>query len=124
MPLRLLAVDLPPLLRDLVDRAVKRRGTQDETIFLDLPAGRGDLEAIAVAADADVVLAPLATSGWPAYCQRVVDRRRPLLMLGLGTEDGSTRVTELRAYELRESGSDVADLSVDEIVDRALRGPS
>ena len=124
MPTRLLAIDLPPLLRDLLRGALVRhnvaQGRTDEAIFVDLGDGGGDVEALAAVTHADVVITPLQAGAWPASCAPMIERRDGLRLYGIGTQDGDAQLTQMRAVELREEELRLGRLTMDELLDRAV----
>jgi len=125
MALRLLAIDLPPLVRDLMSKALLRRNA--EGVFVDLPASGGDVQALAVAAQADAVVAPLGEHGWPAYCAHIAERGSSMPLLGLNCDEGGGRISELRVVETRRTDLRVNGLTIDEFVaaaDSAASGAS
>jgi hypothetical protein len=119
MALRLLVIDLPPLLRDLVAKALLRR--DGEGVFVDLPASGGDVQALAVAARADAVVAALDDGGWPVHCARIVSRGSGLPVFGVAIRDGSGRISELRTVETRRTDLAVDELTIDEFIESAGR---
>jgi hypothetical protein len=119
MALRLLAIDLPPLIRDLVAKALLRRDA--EGVFVDLPVTGGDVHALAVAAQADAVVAPLGEHGWPPYCAKIVGHSSGMLLFGLDCDEGRGRISELRAVETRRTDLGVDGLTIDELVEAADR---
>ena len=119
MALRLLAIDLPPLVRDLVAKALLRR--EAEGVFVDLPVSGADVQALAVAAQADAVVAPLGKHGWPLYCAEMVGHSRGLTLFGLDCDEGRGRISELRAVETRRTDVGVDGLTIDEFVEAADR---
>lgn len=118
MALRLLALDLPPLVRDLVARALLRRDA--EGVFIDLPGSGGNVQTLALAAQADAVITPLDADGWPPYCARLV-AGGGLPLVGLNWNEGSGRISELRAVESRRTGHALAGLTADDVVEAAVR---
>jgi hypothetical protein len=116
MALRFLAVDLPPLLRDLTAKALLRRA--HEGVFVDLPASGGDVEALAFAAQADAVVTPLVAGRWPAYCANFASGGRPPLF-GVDCDDGSGRVSEMRTVETSRIDIELDGLTIEEFIDRA-----
>jgi hypothetical protein len=125
MPVRFLAVDLPPLIRDLFAMALLRRGRgrdgAPEAVYVDLPASGGDLRALAAAIHADVVVLPLSDGAWPGYCASLASRHSGLPLLGLGIEDGRGRISEVHKVEIRREDHGAADFTVDELVEHATR---
>jgi hypothetical protein len=119
MTLRLLAVDLPPLVRDLLATALLRRDA--EGVFVDLPHSGGDIQALAVAARADAVVAPLCDRAWPPYCADLVGRGSGMPLFGLDCDEGRSRIRELRALETRRTELVADGLTIDELVDAARR---
>ena len=124
MDLRLLAIDFPPLLRDLLVTTLRRRnsasGRADQAVFVELPEDGADVAALVAATRADVVITPLNDGQWPEHCSRMVGRRVHTPVFGLGCEQGDGRITEVRAIELRRSDADLQSLTLDEFVDRAV----
>jgi hypothetical protein len=119
MALRLLAIDLPPLVRDLVAKALLRRDA--EAVFLDLPATGGDVEALAIAARADAVVALLDKHGWPPYCARMVNESSGMPLFGLDCDTSGGRISELRSVETRRTDIAVDGLTIDDFVAAAGR---
>jgi hypothetical protein len=116
MALRFLAVDLPPLLRELTAKALLRN--THEAVFVDLPASGGDIEALALAAKADAIVTPLVAGRWPAYCAEFARNGGPPLF-GLDCDDGSGRVSEMRTVETSRTDVDLGGLTIDDFIDRA-----
>lgn len=121
MPLRLLAIDLPPLARDLVARALDRRDQRDEAIFIELPRTGANVEAIAVAAEADAVLTSLDGGDWPDHCSAPNGRRARLPLFGLAWDAGRVRFSEMRTIESSRIDGATDGVSIDELVDRAAQ---
>lgn len=117
MALRLLAVDLPPLIRQLVAKALAR--SSHEGIFVDVPAGGVDIEALAFATDADAVVAALVGGSWPDYCVNSARRDAPPLF-GLDCDDGDWRVREIRTVETLRSDIGLDAVTIDEFLRHAL----
>jgi hypothetical protein len=116
MTLRLLAVDMPPLIRELIARALLRDA--HEGVFVDLPASGGDIGALARAARANAVVgAPLA-GAWPSYCADLARGVGPPLF-GLDCDDGRGRISELRRVETRCEDLGVDGLTIDELIAKA-----
>jgi hypothetical protein len=115
MSLRLLAVDLPPLIRELTAMALLRNA--HEGVFVELPASGADVEALAHAAKADAVLAPLVAGDWPPYCATFA--RGGLPLYGLGCDDGRGRISEMRTVERRRTDIGLDGLTIDEIIEWA-----
>jgi hypothetical protein len=116
MALRLLAVNLPPLIRDLTAKALVRHA--HEAIFVDLPASGAAVEAIAVAARADAVVTPLVAGAWPEYFGGFSRSAAPPLF-GLGFDDDRGRISEIRTVETRRTDIAVDGLTIDEFIARA-----
>jgi len=119
MALRLLAIDLPPLVRDLVAKALLRR--QAEGVFVDLPVSGGDVQALALAARADAVVTPLVEHRWPAHCTPLVGHDRGMALFGLDCDEGRSRISELRAVETHRTEFGADGLTIDEFVETADR---
>lgn len=119
MTLRLLAIDLPPLVRDLLAKALLRRDA--EGVFVDLPVSGGDIRALAFAAGADAVVAPLCDRSWPPYCADVVATGSGMPLFGLDCERGRCRIRELRALETCRTELVADGVTIDELVDAARR---
>ncbi|MDQ4024191.1 MAG: hypothetical protein M3217_01700 [Actinomycetota bacterium] len=119
MALRLLAIDLPPLVRDLMAKALLR--SDAEGVFVDLPVSGGDVEALAFAARADAVVTPLEDDAWPLYCGRIVRRGGGLPVVGLNWNEGSARLNGLRTFESRRTDQSLVEITIDDVVDVAGR---
>jgi len=117
MALRLLAVDLPPLVRDLVVRALDRRG--GEGVFVDLPTSGGDVQALALAARANAVVTMLETGGWPEPCADLARTGYGLPVFGLAIDSEGGRVSELRTFETRRTDRAIDPLTIEAFVDSA-----
>jgi len=113
MPFRLLAIDLPPLVCDLVRNALTRN--DGEGVFVDLPAGGTDLNALAVAARADAILAALDPTGWPPDCRPIV-ARGGLPLYGLDCDTGRGRIRQLRTVQTCRTDLALDDLTIDELI--------
>jgi hypothetical protein len=116
MALRLLAVDMPPLIRELIAKALVRNA--HEGVFVDLPASGGDVEALAYAMKADAVVAPLVAGGWPAYFAKCARGAGPLIV-GLGCDDGRGRISEMRTVQTRRTDMGLDGLTIDAVIERA-----
>lgn len=88
---RILVFDLPPLLRDLVRRALD--GNADMT---SLVAEAGQLEPAVAASRPDAVIVPLDDEGLPAESRRFLEDRARVRVLGVGVRDGRAVLHELR----------------------------
>ena len=123
MALRLLGIDLPPL---YVATSWPRRSTRRdaEGVFVDLPPTGGDIQALAFAAHADAVIAPLESRRWPAYCAQMVGPGNGMPLLGLDCDAGCGRISELRAVETCRTDCGVEGLTIDDFVDAAGRAAS
>jgi hypothetical protein len=119
MALRLLAVDLPPLVRDLVAKSLHL--SDAEGVFVDLPTSGGDVQALATAARANAVVTVLERSEWPAHCADIARTGNGLPVFGLAIDRDGARVSELRTLETRRTDSAVDALSIDEFVATASR---
>ena len=123
MALRLLAVDLPPLVRDLVVRALDRRG--GEGVFVDLPGSGADVQALALAARANAVVTMLEAEGWPDSCAGLARTGHGLPVFGLAIDSEGARVSELRTLETRRTDRALDPLTIEAFVasaDLAIKG--
>ena len=119
MALRLLAIDLPPLVRDLVEKSLELRA--GEGVFVDLPSSGGDVQALAVAARANAVVTVLQEHAWPAHCAGMARTGHGLPVFGLAVDRSGARVSELRALETRRTDRGVDALTIEEFVETASR---
>ena len=119
MGLRLLAIDLPPLVRDLVVNALKRG--DGEGVFVDLPVSGGDVQALAVAAQANAVVTVLEDRDWPASCAGMASTGTGLPVFGLAIDHNGARVSELRTLETRRTDRGIEPLTIEDFVETANR---
>jgi len=119
MVLRLLAIDLPPLVRDLVADALRLR--DGEGVFVDLPASGGDVQALAVAAGANAVVTVLEERAWPAHCAGMARTGNGVPVFGLAIDHNGGRVSELRTLETRRTDHGIDALTIEDFVDTASR---
>ena len=119
MALRLLAIDLPPLVRDLLARSLAQRG--GEGIFVDLPSSGADVQALALAARANVVVTVLDDHGWPSSCADLARTGQGLPVFGLALDRDGARVSELRALETRRTDRALDPLTIEAFVASASR---
>jgi hypothetical protein len=121
MVLRVLAIDLPPLVRDLLVKSLELR--DGEGVFVDLPAG-GDVQALAVAAGANAIVTVLDERDWPAHCAEMARTGNGLPVFGLAIDRNGARVSELRTLETRRTDRGVAPLTIEDFVETASRAVS
>jgi DNA-binding NarL/FixJ family response regulator len=105
--LRILVFDLPPLLRDLVQRALA--GNEDITSVV---AGASELERVVAETNPDVVIVPLDADGLRAESRRFLEERARVRVLGIGLRDGRAAL-----YELQPRRSELGDVAPDELAD-------
>jgi hypothetical protein len=118
MALRLLAIDLPPLVRDLVADALQVR--DGEGVFVDLPASGGDVQALAVAARANAVVTVLEERDWPPFCAEMAKTGNGVPVFGLAIDHDGGRFSELRTLETRRTDRGL-DLTIADFVETANR---
>jgi DNA-binding NarL/FixJ family response regulator len=105
--LRILVFDLPPLLRDLVQRALN--GNEDITSVV---AEASELERMVAETRPDVVIVPLGPEGLQAESRRFLEERSRVRVLGIGLRDGRAAL-----YELRPRRSDLGEVTPDELAE-------
>jgi hypothetical protein len=89
--LRVLVFDLPPLLRDLVQRALEADADVATTT-----AGPGELERAVGEARPDAIIMPVDGGHMRAECRRLLEERARIRLLGLGLGDGRSVLYELQ----------------------------
>jgi hypothetical protein len=119
MVLRVLAIDLPPLVRDLLAKSLELR--DGEGVFVDLPTSGGDVQALAVAARANAVVTVLDERDWPAHCAGIARTGNGLPVFGLAIDRNGGRVSELRTLETRRTDRSVDPLTIEDFVESACR---
>lgn len=119
MSLRLLAIDLPPLVRDLVVKALNVG--DGEGVFVDLPVSGGDVQALAVAAQANAIVTVLEDRAWPSYCAGIARTGNGLPVFGLAIDHNGGRVSELRTLETRRTDRGLDGLTIEDFVETANR---
>ena len=87
--LRVLVFDLPPLLRDLVQRAL-------EADAVTTTAGPGELERAVGETQPDAIIVPVEGGRLPPDCQRLLEEHARVRLLGLGVGDGRSVLYELQ----------------------------
>jgi hypothetical protein len=122
MVLRVLAIDLPPLVRDLLAKSLELR--DGEGVFIDLPTSGGDVHALAVAARANAVVTVLEERDWPAHCAEIARTGNGLPVFGLAIDRNGARVSELRTLETRRTDRGVDPLTIEDFVETASRAVS
>jgi DNA-binding NarL/FixJ family response regulator len=103
-PFRILVFDLPPLLRDLVRRALDSSDDIASTT-----ATADALEEAVAAAKPDAVIVPLEDASLSGESRRFLEERARVRVLGLGLRDGRAVL-----YELRPERSELGEVSPDE----------
>jgi chemotaxis response regulator CheB len=107
--IRVLLVDLPPLLRELV------AGTLDSEPGLELAYTEPEAERTAVAEAAtrpDVVIAGLDAGRLPPACERLIADRASLRVIGIEAEDGTAAL-----YLLRPERTPLGEVTLTEVAE-------
>jgi DNA-binding NarL/FixJ family response regulator len=108
-PVRILLVDMPRLVRDMVENAARSDpGVEVVGVLRD-----ADAIGAASAGDAEVIVVGVEQRELPAGCRALLDERAAgLRLLGIEAGDGGAYL-----YELRPRRSPLGELSPAEVVD-------
>jgi DNA-binding NarL/FixJ family response regulator len=104
---RILVFDLPPLLRDLVQRAL-----DDYDGITSVVAEASELELVVTRTKPDAVIVPLDDGGLRAESRRFLEERARVRVLGIGLRDGRAAL-----YELQPRRSDLGEVAPDELAE-------
>lgn len=94
-PIRIVLVDMPMLLRELLQHSL---ANEPDMIVL---ANEPDIEAVARTArdaDADIVIVGLENGHLPEAAQKLLDGHARQKVVGVGTVDGEAALYELQSF--------------------------